>query len=137
VNPVLREGNSDRRSPLSVKAFARKNPHKLSAWSPDSKTHVAHMTADDFYGSENSTTIRKATDVRYEFVAADGTVTVLKKKLGLVEGEILDTSVMRVQALPALLRSADRRCQEERPAAVAAHQVHDDESLRPGHVRQP
>jgi len=99
VNPVLREGNSDRRSPLSVKAFARKHPPKLSAWSPDSKAHVAHMTADDFYGSENSITIAKPTAVRYEFVAADGAVTVLKKKLGLVEGEILDTSAMHVAAL--------------------------------------
>ena len=99
VNPVLREGNSDRRSPLSVKAFARKNPHKLSAWGADSKAHVAHMTGDDFYGSETSTTIQRATEVRYEFVAADGAVTVLKKRVGLQEGEILDTAVMRVQAL--------------------------------------
>ena len=99
VNPVLREGNSDRRSPLSVKAFSKKHPHKLAAWSPDSKSHVAHMTGGDFYGNENSTTISKATEVRYEFVAADGTVTVLKKKMGLLEGEILDTSVMHVKAL--------------------------------------
>ncbi|MCX6551860.1 MAG: NADP-dependent isocitrate dehydrogenase [Acidobacteria bacterium] len=99
VNPVLREGNSDRRSPLSVKAFSKKHPHKLGAWSADSKSHVAHMTGGDFYGSENSATISKPTDVRYEFVAADGTVTVLKKKLGLLEGEILDTSVMHVKAL--------------------------------------
>jgi len=99
VNPVLREGNSDRRSPLSVKAFARKHPHKLSAWGPDSKAHVAHMTEDDFYGSENSITIAKPTEVRYEFVATDGAVTVLKKKMPVVEGEILDTSVMHVAAL--------------------------------------
>ena len=99
VNPVLREGNSDRRSPLSVKAFSRKHPHKLGAWSADSKSHVAHMTGGDFYGSENSTTIAKATEVRFEFVAADGAVTVLKKKMGLLEGEILDTSVMHVKAL--------------------------------------
>jgi isocitrate dehydrogenase len=99
VNPVLREGNSDRRSPLSVKAFAKKHPHKLSAWSPDSKAHVAHMAADDFYGSESSITVRKPMEVRYEFVAADGGVTVLKKKMLLVDGEVLDTSVMRVAAL--------------------------------------
>ena len=99
VNPVLREGNSDRRSPLSVKAFSKKHPHKLGAWSADSKSHVAHMTGGDFYGSENSTTIGKATDVRYEFVAPDGAVTVLKKKMPLLEGEILDTSVMHVKAL--------------------------------------
>ncbi|MDO8795692.1 MAG: NADP-dependent isocitrate dehydrogenase, partial [Vicinamibacterales bacterium] len=99
VNPVLREGNSDRRSPLSVKAFSKKHPHKLGAWTPDSKSHVAHMTSGDFYGSETSTTLKKATDVRYEFVAADGAVTVLKDKLSLLDGEILDTSVMHVKAL--------------------------------------
>ena len=99
VNPVLREGNSDRRSPLSVKAFSKKHPHKLGAWSAGSTSHVAHMTGGDFYGSENSTTIGKATDVRYEFVAPDGTTTVLKKKMALLDGEILDTSVMHVKAL--------------------------------------
>jgi len=99
VNPVLREGNSDRRSPLSVKQFSKKHPHKLGAWTPDSKAHVAHMTGGDFYGSETSTTIPKATDVRYEFVDANGAVTVLKKKMGVLEGEILDTSVMHVKAL--------------------------------------
>ncbi len=99
VNPVIRQGNSDRRSPASVKAFSRKHPHKLSAWSPDSKAHVAHMSGDDFYGSETSTTVERATDVRYEFVAPDGTVTVLKQKMPVVEGEILDTAVMHVAAL--------------------------------------
>ena len=99
VNPVLREGNSDRRSPLSVKQFSKKHPHKLRAWSADSKAHVAHMSDGDFYGSENSTTVAKPADVRYEFVAADGTVTVLKKQMPLVAGEVLDTSVMRVGAL--------------------------------------
>jgi isocitrate dehydrogenase len=99
VNPVLREGNSDRRSPASVKQFSRKNPHKLAAWSPESKAHVAHMTAGDFYGTETSTTLERATDYRIEHVAADGTVTVLKKKAPLVEGEIIDTSVMSVRAL--------------------------------------
>ena len=99
VNPVLREGNSDRRSPLSVKAFSKKHPHKLGAWTADSRSHVAHMTGGDFYGSETSTTITKATDVRYEFVAADGATTVLKTKMPLLEGEILDTSVMHVNAL--------------------------------------
>ncbi len=86
VNPVLREGNSDRRSPLSVKAFSKKHPHKLGAWSPESKSHVAHMTAGDFYGSETSTTIQKATEYRIEFVGADGTATVLKKKRAAARG---------------------------------------------------
>jgi isocitrate dehydrogenase len=99
VNPVIRGGNSDRRSPLSVKAYARKHPHKLSPWNPGSKTHVAHMVAGDFYGGETSTTVKQATQVRYEFAAADGGVTVLKQKMALVEGEILDTAVMHVKAL--------------------------------------
>lgn len=99
VNPVLREGNSDRRSPLSVKAFSKSHPHKLGAWSPDSRSHVAHMSHGDFYGSENSATVTAATHVRYEFVAADGAVTVLKPKMPLQAGEILDTSVMHVKAL--------------------------------------
>ena len=99
VNPVLREGNSDRRSPLSVKAFSKKNPHKLAAWTPDSKAHVAHMTSGDFYGSETSVTLKKATDYRIEFVGADGKATVLKKKAPLLEGEIIDSSVMNVRAL--------------------------------------
>ena len=99
VNPVLREGNSDRRSPLSVKAFSRKNPHKLGAWSPESKAHVAHMTGGDFYGSENSMTVPKAMDYRIEFVGADGKATVLKKKAPLLEGEIIDTAVMNVRSL--------------------------------------
>jgi isocitrate dehydrogenase len=99
VNPVIREGNSDRRVPLSVKAFARKHPQKLGAWCADSKTHVAHMTDGDFYGSETSVTITEPDEVRYEFVAVNGMVTLLKKTMALQEGEILDTCVMHVKAL--------------------------------------
>src|SRR5512145_584913 len=99
VNPVLRQGNSDRRAPVSVKQFSKKHPHKMGAWAPDSKSHVAHMTAGDFYGSEKSTTMKKATDVRIEFVAADGKTTVLKDKLSLLEGEVIDAAVMNVRAL--------------------------------------
>src|SRR5512134_151827 len=99
VNPVLRQGNSDRRSPLSVKAFMRKHPPRNYPWSPDSKSHVAHMSGGDFYGNETSVTLPKATAVRIEFVAADGKVTVLKEKLALLEGEILDSTVMNVRAL--------------------------------------
>jgi isocitrate dehydrogenase len=101
VNPVLREGNSDRRAPLSVKNFAKQHPHKMGAWSPDSKSRVAHMSGGDFYGSETSTTVAKATSVRIEFVAADGTVKVLKEKTALLDGEIIDSSVMSVAALRA------------------------------------
>lgn len=99
VNPVLREGNSDRRSPLSVKAFSRAHPHKLGAWAPDSAAHVAHMTGGDFYGSETSLTLATATEVRYEFVTPGGAVTSLRKPLALLAGEILDTAVMHVAAL--------------------------------------
>src|SRR5512140_3291895 len=103
VNPVLREGNSDRRSPLSVKAFSKKNPHKLGAWTKDSKAHVAHMTADDFYGFETSTTIPKATTYRIEFVDAAGNVQVMKKDAPLKDGEIIDSTHMRVKALRKII----------------------------------
>jgi len=99
VNPVLRQGNSDRRAPASVKQFSKKKPHRMGAWTSDSKTHVAHMSGGDFYESEKSTTVKKATDVRIEFVAGDGKVTVLKEHLPLVEGEVLDAAVMNVRAL--------------------------------------
>jgi len=101
VNPVLREGNSDRRAPLSVKNFAKKHPHKMAPWSPDSKARVAHMAAGDFFGSETSITLAKATTARIEFVAADGVVKVLKEKLPLQAGEVLDASVMNVKSLRA------------------------------------
>jgi len=99
VNPVLREGNSDRRSPLAVKAFSKKHPHKLAAWSPENRAHVAHMTEGDFYANETSTTVEKATDYRIEFVDAAGKVTVLKKKAPLLAGEIIDSTKMSVKAL--------------------------------------
>ena len=99
VNPVLREGNSDRRSPPAVKNFSKKHPHKLGAWKPDSKAHVAHMTEGDFYGNENSFTVEKPTDYRIEYVDAAGKVTVLKKKAPLLAGEIIDTTKMSVKAL--------------------------------------
>jgi len=99
VNPVLRQGNSDRRSPLSVKAFMRKHPPRNYPWASDSKAHVSHMTGGDFYENETSTTLPKATEARIEYVAGDGKVTVLKEKLSLLEGEILDSTVMNVRAL--------------------------------------
>ncbi len=99
VNPVLREGNSDRRAPLSVKNFAKKHPHKMGAWTADSKTRVTHMQSGDFYGTETSTTVAKATTVRIEFVAADGSVKVLKEKTALKDGEVIDSSVRSAKAL--------------------------------------
>ena len=101
VNPVLREGNSDRRAALSVKRFAQKHPHKMGAWSSDSRTHVAHMDADDFYGSEKSVTVSKAESVHIEFVGADGQTTVLKERLPLQAGEVIDACVMSRRALRA------------------------------------
>ncbi|MFA7239106.1 MAG: NADP-dependent isocitrate dehydrogenase [Sulfuricellaceae bacterium] len=99
VNPVLREGNSDRRAAASVKQFARKNPHKMGAWGSDSKTHVAHMDANDFYGSEKSTTVAEAGPVRIEFIDANGKATVLKEKTTLKAGEVIDACVMSRRAL--------------------------------------
>ena len=99
VNPVLREGNSDRRSPGSVKAFSRKNPHRLGKWSPESKSHIAHMDGGDFFGSERSFTAAKAMTLRFEFAAKDGTTTVLKKGLAVMEGEIVDCSALNVAKL--------------------------------------
>ena len=99
VNPVLREGNSDRRAALSVKQFAQKNPHKMGAWSNDSKTHVAHMNGNDFYGNEKSTTVSNATAVRIEFTGTDGNATVLKEKVSLQAGEVIDACVMSRRAL--------------------------------------
>ncbi|WP_440053116.1 NADP-dependent isocitrate dehydrogenase [Pseudoalteromonas sp. T1lg65] len=103
VNPVLREGNSDRRAPGSVKAYARKNPHSMGAWSKDSKSYVASMTKGDFFGSEQSTTVSEATDVRIEHVSTSGDVTVLKQSTPLLAGEIIDASSMNVSALREFL----------------------------------
>jgi len=99
VNPVLREGNSDRRVAKAVKEYAKKHPHKMGAWSADSKSHVSHMTAGDFYHSEKSVTVDKATNVKFELVGKDGKVTVLKDKLALQAGEVFDGSFMNVKAL--------------------------------------
>lgn len=99
VNPVLREGNSDRRAPLSVKNYARKHPHKMGAWAKDSKSHVAHMSTGDFYGSEKAALIDAADAVKIELIAQDGTATVLKEKTTVQAGEILDCAVMSKNAL--------------------------------------
>ncbi len=98
VNPVLREGNSDRRAPLSVKAHTRKHPHKMGAWSPDSKTHISHMKSGDFRSNEKSMTMAVATDARIEFVGQDGKTTVLKPKVVLQANEIIDGTFMSKRA---------------------------------------
>ncbi|USD59384.1 NADP-dependent isocitrate dehydrogenase [Vibrio sp. SCSIO 43140] len=101
VNPVLREGNSDRRAPLSVKNYAKKNPHSMGAWASDSKSHVSSMSDSDFFGSEKSVTTTGATDVKIQFTSSAGETKVLKEKVALQAGEIIDASVMNKNALVA------------------------------------
>ncbi len=106
VNPVLREGNSDRRAPASVKNYAKQHPHSMGAWSSDSKSHVAHMSEGDFYGAEKSITMSAADEFKIEFVADDGAVKVLKANTPLQAGEVIDTAVMSQQALRSFLSDA-------------------------------
>ncbi len=103
VNPVLREGNSDRRAPLSVKAYARKHPHKMGPWSSNSKTHVSHMKGGDFRSNEKSITTASPAEARIEFVGQDGKTTVLKQKLALQAGEVIDATFMSKRALRQFL----------------------------------
>ncbi len=103
VNPVLREGNSDRRAPPSVKNYARKHPHRMGKWSSDSKSHVSHMESGDFFGSEQSTTLADAGTLKIEFVGADGSSTVLKDKVAVKAGEIVDAAVLSKRALASFI----------------------------------
>ncbi|NRQ49825.1 NADP-dependent isocitrate dehydrogenase [Aeromicrobium stalagmiti] len=113
VNPVLREGNSDRRAPASVKSYARKHPHSMGAWSSDSKTNVATMGADDFRSNEKSVVIDADTTVSIQHVAADGTTTTLKGAFDVLAGEIVDGTVMRAAALDAFLTAQVERAKAE------------------------
>ncbi|RYJ02907.1 MAG: NADP-dependent isocitrate dehydrogenase, partial [Actinomycetales bacterium] len=113
VNPVLREGNSDRRAPASVKQYARSHPHSMGAWSPDSKTNVAHMSADDFRSSETSAIVERAQSLRIELVGDDGTTTVLKDKVAVRDGEVVDATAMHVAALDAFLAEQIERARDE------------------------
>ncbi|MFI0491215.1 NADP-dependent isocitrate dehydrogenase [Flavobacterium sp.] len=113
VNPVLREGNSDRRAPKAVKNYAKANPHSMGAWSSESKTQVASMEAGDFYGSEKSITLADATDVKIEFVGKDGTTTVLKASTPLKAGEIIDSSVMNLNALKSFVAKTIKEAKEQ------------------------
>ena len=113
VNPVLREGNSDRRAPKAVKNYAKANPHSMGAWSADSKTHVASMESGDFYGSEKSITLADATDVKIEFVTKDGTATVLKASTPLKSGEIIDSSVLHLNALKSFVAKTIKEAKEQ------------------------
>src|SRR3546814_9977768 len=99
VNPVLREGNSDRRAPASVKAYARKHPHRMGKWDKDSKTHVAHMDGGDFYGSEQSVEIAQPGNVRIELEGRDGRRHMLRTGIAVQAGELIDAAVMDASAL--------------------------------------
>ncbi|MCC5064226.1 NADP-dependent isocitrate dehydrogenase [Xanthomonas campestris] len=103
VNPVLREGNSDRRAPLSVKNYARKHPHRMGKWSSESKSHVAHMDNGDFFGSEQSTTLAQAGTLKIEFIGADGSSKVLKDAVAVKAGEIVDAAVLSKRALASFI----------------------------------
>ncbi|MFJ5924961.1 NADP-dependent isocitrate dehydrogenase [Kitasatospora sp. NPDC092948] len=113
VNPVLREGNSDRRAPLSVKNYAKTHPHRMGAWSADSKTNVATMGVDDFRSTEKSAVIGEAGALRIELVTEDGAVTVLREKVPVLAGEVVDASVMRAAALNEFLAAQVARAKAE------------------------
>ena len=120
VNPVLREGNSDRRAPKAVKNFARANPHRMGSWSADSKSSVAHMSAGDFYGSETSTTVETDKQYRIVFYGNDGSQKVLKDLAPLIAGEVIDSSVMNLSSLKSFVSDAiaDAR---EKDVLLSAH----------------
>jgi len=120
VNPVLREGNSDRRAAGAVKDFAKKNPHSMGAWSADSKTDVVSMTEGDYYGTEVALTIEKACDVKIELVGADGSSTILKEKLALEPAEVIDACVMSKKALRAYVAKSIQEA-KDRGVLLSAH----------------
>jgi isocitrate dehydrogenase len=113
VNPVLREGNSDRRAPASVKQYARAHPHKMGPWSPDSKTNVAHMTSGDFRTSEKSVVMQADDSLRIELVADDGSKTVLRESVPVLPGEVVDGSFMSARALREFLDAQIQRAKDE------------------------
>ncbi|MFH8337081.1 NADP-dependent isocitrate dehydrogenase [Streptomyces sp. AM6-12] len=113
VNPVLREGNSDRRAPASVKNYAKTHPHRMGAWTPESKTNVATMSENDFAGTEKSTVVAEDTTLRFELVGADGTTTELRAPLKVVAGEVVDAAVLRAAALNEFLAAQVARAKQE------------------------
>ena len=120
VNPVLREGNSDRRAPKAVKNYAKANPHRMGVWSADSKTSVAHMESGDFYGTENSTTVEKEGKFRIVFYGNDDSEQVLKDFAPLKAGEVIDSSVMNLSALKSFVREAINEA-KEKDVLLSAH----------------
>ncbi|MDN4164791.1 NADP-dependent isocitrate dehydrogenase [Cytophagales bacterium LB-30] len=113
VNPVLREGNSDRRAPKAVKEYAQKHPHSMGAWSKDSKSHVSSMESGDFYGSEKSLTLPAATEVKIQLVGQSGNITVLKDGLKLQAGEVIDGSAMNVKSLRSFLQKQKEEAKKQ------------------------
>jgi isocitrate dehydrogenase len=113
VNPVLREGNSDRRAPASVKSYVRKHPHSMGAWTADSKTNVAHMTSDDFRSNEKSAVMERDTFLHIEHVDEAGVTTVLKEQVPVLEGEVVDATCMHVAALDGFIRAQIQRAKDE------------------------
>ncbi|WP_328860983.1 NADP-dependent isocitrate dehydrogenase [Streptomyces sp. NBC_00306] len=113
VNPVLREGNSDRRAPASVKNYAKAHPHRMGAWTPESKTNVAHMTADDFRSTEKSVVVPEDGSLRIELSGDDGSTTVLRESVPVLAGEVVDASVLRVGALREFLTAQIARAKAE------------------------
>ncbi|MFC7773378.1 NADP-dependent isocitrate dehydrogenase [Flavobacterium sp. GCM10027622] len=120
VNPVLREGNSDRRAPKAVKNYAKENPHKMGVWASDSKTAVAHMNSGDFYGTENSTTVANDCKFRIVFTGNDGSTKVLKDFSNLKAGEVIDSSVMNLAALKSFVSEAIAEAKEKN-VLLSAH----------------
>jgi isocitrate dehydrogenase len=120
VNPVLREGNSDRRAPKAVKNYAKANPHRMGTWSADSKTSVAHMNSGDFYGSETSTTVDRDGKFKIVFHGQDGSEKVLKDLAPLKEGEVIDSSVMHLSALKTFVEGAIKEAKDE-DVLLSAH----------------
>lgn len=120
VNPVLREGNSDRRAPKAVKNYAKTNPHRMGKWSTDSATTVAHMTGGDFYGSETSTTIEHETQFRIVFYGSDGSLETLKDLAPLEAGEVIDSAVMNLTALKSFVKDAIQEA-SEKDVLISAH----------------
>ena len=135
VNPVLREGNSDRRAPRAVKNYAKKNPHSMGEWSSDSKTHVATMPHGDFKANEKSRTVEKATNVKIELQPNEGDAVLLKEKVALLQGEIVDATVMDKEALIAFLKEQVKDAKAKKRTVFFASKGHHDESFRPHHLR--
>ncbi len=135
VNPVLRQGNSDRRAPKAVKDYAKSHPHSMGDWSSESKTHVATMGDHDFRSNEQSMTLADDGAVRIEHVGADGAVTVLKESVPVLAGEVIDSTAMDVAALRSFLAEQIAGRQGQGRAVLDPPQGHDDEGVRSDHLR--